>query len=286
MSRKTRREYWDENSAIWQLLSSILCGRFVWENLPERLTSDQLERFITLWSGNGLAVGFSDRTGGPMILPGYPSGEFDIYWLPRSYTVTGALYDRVIDSDSCVPFWDNPSRRSLVPITIETATALTECWTIMATNTRQQRNPYVFSGTKTQIETLKEAARKRAEGDEILAVTDDGMNTIETAKRFFPIKPEFLGPLMMEHYTQIINRFLTAVGIDNVPILKRERVSTAESAANNQLILYNRGAATRMRETAAEAFNKMFGTNLDVKWKGGEMNNEIRAAIQPGQSDL
>lgn len=285
MSRKTRREYWDENSAIWQGLTSILCGRFVWENLPERLTSEQLERFITLWSGNGLAVGFSDKTGGPMILPGYPSGEFDIYWLPRSYTVTGALYDRVIDSDDCVPFWDNPSRYSPVSIITETANALTECWTIMSTNTRQQRNPYVFAGTKTQIETLKEAARKRAEGDEILAVTDDGMNMIETAKRFFPIKPEFLGPVMMEHYTQIINRFLTAVGIDNVPIMKRERVSTAESAANNQLILYNRNAATRMRENAAEAFNKMFRTNINVTWKGGEMN-EVRTAIQPEQPGI
>lgn len=285
MSRKTRREYWDENSAIWQGLTSILCGRFVWENLPERLTSEQLERFITLWPGNGLAVGFSDKTGGPMILPGYPSGEFDIYWLPRSYTVTGALYDRVIDSDDCVPFWDNPSRYSPVSIITETANALTECWTIMSTNTRQQRNPYVFAGTKTQIETLKEAVRKRAEGDEILAVTDDGMNMIETAKRFFPIKPEFLGPVMMEHYTQIINRFLTAVGIDNVPIMKRERVSTAESAANNQLILYNRNAATRMRENAAEAFNRMFGTNISVTWKGGEMN-EVLTAIRPEQPSV
>lgn len=284
MSRRTRREFWDESSAIGQGLASILCGRFAWENLPERLTSEQLERFITLWSGDGLAVGFEDQTGGPMILPGYPSGEFDIYWLPRSYTVTGALYDRVIDSDDCVPFWDNPSHHSLVPMVSETEKSLTECWTIMATNTRQQRNPYVFSGTKTQIETLKEAARKRAEGDEILAVTDDGMNMIETAKRFFPIKPEFLGPLMMEHYTQIINRFLTAVGIDNVPIMKRERVSTAESAANNQLILYNRNAATRMRENAAEAFNRMFGTNISVTWKGGEMN-EVLTTIrseQPG----
>lgn len=286
MSRKTRREYWDENSAIWAGLSSILCGRFVWENLPERLTSDQLERFITIWSGNGLAVGFSDKTGGSMILPGYPSGEFDIYWLPRSYTVTGALYDRVIDSDYCVPFFDNPSRRSLFLIAVETATALTECWTIMATNTRQQRNPYVFSGTKTQIETLKEAARKRAEGDEILALTEDGMNTIETAKRFYPVKPEFLGPLFIEHYTQILNRFLTAVGIDNVPVMKRERVSTAESAANNQLILYNRGAATRMRENAADAYNRMFGTNINVTWKGGEMNNEVFTAIQPEQPDV
>ena len=284
MSRRTRREFWDESSAIGQGLASILCGRFAWENLPERLTSEQLERFITLWSWDGLAVGFEDQTGGPMILPGYPSGEFDIYWLPRSYTVTGALYDRVIDSDDCVPFWDNPSHHSLVPMVSETEKSLTECWTIMATNTRQQRNPYVFSGTKTQIETLKEAARKRAEGDEILAVTDDGMNMIETAKRFFPIKPEFLGPLMMEHYTQIINRFLTAVGIDNVPIMKRERVSTAESAANNQLILYNRNAATRMRENAAEAFNRMFGTNISVTWKGGEMN-EVLTTIrseQPG----
>ena len=281
MSKKTVREYWDENSAIWGSLASILCGRFVWENLPDRLTSEQLERFITLWSNNGLAVGFNDPTGGLMILPGYPSGMFDIYWLPRSYTVTGALYDRVIDSEDCVPFYDNPAKISPSLLCMDTVRALTECWSIMQTNTRQQRNPYVFSGTKTQIETLREAARKRDQGDEILAVTEDGMNTIETAKRFFPIKPDFLGAEFVEHYTQILNRFLTACGIDNVPIMKRERVSTAETASNNQLIIYNRNAATRMREDAAAAYNKMFGANLNVSWKGGAISNEIRATVQP-----
>lgn len=285
MSKKTIREYWDENSAIWGMLASILCGRFEWSNLPERLTSEQLERFITLWSNNGLAVGFNDSTGGLMLLPGYPSGLFDIYWLPRSYTVTGALYDRVIDSEECVPFYDNPAKCSPALLTMDTARAMTQCWTIMQTNTRQQRNPYVFSGTKTQIETLKEQVRKREEGDEILAVTDDGMSVVETAKRFFPVKPEFLGPQFIEQYTQILNRFLTAVGIDNVPIMKRERVSMAESSSNNQLIRYNRDAATRMRENAANAFNKMFGASLDVKWKGGEMN-EVSEVVQSGKPGL
>ena len=97
MSKKTIRDYTMNEAAIVTQLQSIVCGRFEWSGLPERLTSIQLERFISLWDSNGLAVGFSDPTGGPMILPGYPSGDFDVYWLPRSFTVTGALFDRVID---------------------------------------------------------------------------------------------------------------------------------------------------------------------------------------------
>lgn len=286
MSKKTIRESSINEVAIATQLQSIVCGRFEWFGLPERLTSIQLERFISLWDSNGLAVGFSDPTGGPMILPGYPSGDFDVYWLPRSFTVTGALFDRVIDSDECVPFYDNPSRSSILPLFNDTVKTLSLIWSVMATNVRQQRNPYVFGGTKTEIETLREALRRRDEGDEVLAVTQTGLSTIETAKRFFPIRPEFLGSAMMEHYTQVLNRFLTALGIDNVPIMKRERLNSQEAEANNQLILYNRDAQLRMRTDAAQAFNARFGAAIEVKWKGGVMNREVSAADGPEQPGI
>ena len=280
MSRKTRRDYTTQALAIRDALAAILCGRFVWTGLPERLTTYQMERFISLWSANGLAVGFEDPTGGPMILPGYPSGEFDIYWLPRSYTVTGANYDRVIDSDACVPFYATPARVGMLPLFESTADILTTILSVMQTNLRQQRNPYVFAGSKPEIETFREALRKREEGDEVLAVTQSGLSTVETAKRFFPIKPEFLGAELMEHYTQVLNRFLTECGIDNVPILKRERVSTAETASNNQLITYYRNAATRIREDAANRFNRMFGFSLNVTWKGGQIHDEVSSVVR------
>ena len=279
MSRKSRREFTVNALAIRDALASILCGRFEWSGLPERLTTYQMERFVSLWDANGLAVGFNDSTGGTMILPGYPSGEFDIYWLPRSYTVTGANFDKIIDSEDCVPFYATPARTGMLNIFESTAEALTLIWSVMQTNVRQQRNPYVFAGSKPEIETLREALRKREEGDEVLAVTQSGLATVETAKRFFPIKPEFLGANLMEHYTQVLNRFLTECGIDNVPIMKRERVTTAETESNNQLIQYYRDAATRIREEAASRYNKMFGANLNVRWRGGEIR-EILGTVQ------
>lgn len=283
MSRKTRRDYTTQALAIRDALAAILCGRFEWTGLPERLTTYQMERFISLWSANGLAVGFSDRTGGNMILPGYPSGEFDIYWLPRSYTVTGANFDKIIDSDDCVPFYATPARVGMLSLFESTADSLTTILSVMATNLRQQRNPYVFAGSKPEIETFREALRKREEGDEVLAVTQSGLSTVETAKRFFPIKPEFLGAQLMEHYTQVLNRFLTECGIDNVPVMKRERVTTSETESNNQLIIYYRDAATRIREDAANRYNKMFGASLNVTWRGGEIANEISETVRPGQ---
>lgn len=286
MSRKTRREYNIAALSIRDALSTIICGRFEWTGLPEMLTSIQMERFISLWDSNGLAVGFNDQIGGNLILPGYPSGEFTIYWLPRSFTVTGANFDRTVDAEDCVPFYATDARTSLIPLFETTADTLAMILSVMQTNTRQQRNPYVFAGSKQEIETLREALRKREEGDEVLAVTQSGLATVETAKRFFPIKPEFLGSALMEHYTQVLNRFLTECGIDNVPIMKRERVSTAESQSNNQLITYYRDAATRIRENAANEYNKKFGAALNVTWRGGEIQNEILGAVSDGQSGV
>lgn len=271
MSKRTVAQYAQNMTAIQQMLTEVAVGRFRWEGLPDRLTSEQLERFITLWAANGLAVGFSEPVGGNMILPAYPS-EFDIYWLPRNYTVTGVNYDRIIPAEDCVPFWDNPARCNLIPLMTETTQSLAEIWQVMNINVKQQKNPYAFAGEKSEIESLREAMRRRDQGDEILGVTAKTMEMLETAKRFFPIKPEFLGSQMIEHYLQILNRYLTALGIDNVQVAKRERLTQGETASNNQLIRYYRDSATRMRERAALQYNAMFGANLSVEWVGGDMN--------------
>jgi len=271
MGKRQQREYTFAEIVVRDMITNLIQGRFKWSGLPERLTSEQLERFICLWDANGLAVGFSDPVGGPMLLPGYPSGAFDIYWLPRSYTVTGADYDRVIDSDNCVPFYNDSSRTGLFPIFDDTIHQMARCWSAMAYNLEQQKNPIVFSGTKEEIESLKEANRRRLEYESVIGVTASAMSTIETAKRFFPTRTEFEGAAYIEHYNQILNRFLTVCGINNQPIQKRERLISGETTANNQLITFYRDSAIRAREEAANAYNKLFGASLNVEWRGGEI---------------
>lgn len=282
MGKRQRREYIGSELAIRDMLLNLIQGRFKWTNLPERLTSEQLERFICLWDAAGLAVGFSDPVGGAMILPGYPSGEFDVYWLPRSYTVTGANFDRVIPADDCVRFYNDASRHGLLALLDETDLQMSRAWSTMAFNLEQQRNPYVFAGTKEEIASLSEAARRRGEYEGIIAVTASTMDVIETAKRFFPTRPEFIGRELIEQYNQILNRFLTALGFDNLPVQKRERLVTGETTSNNQLIMYFRDSATRQREMAAEEFNRRYGTNINVVWSGGEMTYEIRSVFESG----
>ena len=141
----------------------------------------------------------------------------------------------------------------------------------MAYNLEQQKNPIVFSGTKEEIESLKEANRRRLEYESVIGVTASAMSTIETAKRFFPTRTEFEGAAYIEHYNQILNRFLTVCGINNQPIQKRERLVSGETTANNQLITFYRDSAIRAREEAANAYNKLFGASLNVEWRGGEI---------------
>lgn len=302
MSRRTAREQILSYSALGSSFMSLIAGRFKWTGLPDGLTSEQMERFICLWDADipfgtigantfGGAAGFKHPVLGPCILPMYPADQQSIYWLPKQYTVTGCNYNTTVDADDCVIFYNDSSRAPLTGILLDTLKRLDGLLRAMNANTRQQINPWAFSGTSDEIKTAQEAYRRANEDEPVIWLTYSGMATVETAKRLFPIKPGFEADKYFDNYIQIQNRFLTILGVDNIAVQKKERLISAETQGNDQLVLFYRREAIRSREDAARKYNEMFGTNLTVEWNGGEMNTtqeggasgEIQQPIEPEQ---
>lgn len=292
MSRKNIvSQYLSAQAIADNVLRPIVLGRFKWSGLPYGLTSEQLERFITCWSdasgfvSGGLALIFEDSSIGPCILPAYPANALSLYYLPTEYIVTGVDYQQNIKADDGIPIYNDATRQPLSPMIADTAHRLFDLMEISRANTLQQKNPFVFAGTADEIKSLQAANQKRdADPSGIVCVTARAMQTIETAKRFFPIKPPFEADVYYDYYLQIYNRFLTMLGMDNIAIQKRERLVSSEAASNKQLILYYRDMATRYREDAAEEANKKFGMSLNVEWVGGEINaiSESGGPTEPG----
>lgn len=289
--RVARRQYLSAQAIADNILRPVVLGRFKWSGLPYGLTSEQLERFITCWSDSsgfvsgGLALVFKDPKAGPVILPAYPADNLSLYYLPTKFIVTGVDYQALIDADNSVPIYNDASRQPLSAMIADTAQRLYDLMEISRANTAQQKNPFVFAGSPDEIKTLQ-AANDRREVDPggIICMTERAMGTVETAKRFFPIKPAFESDVYYDYYLQIYNRFLTMCGMDNIAIQKRERLISAEAASNNQLIRYYKDTALRFREESCEAANKMFGLSLGVEWKGGENNviQQSSGSAEPG----
>lgn len=286
-------QYLSAQAIADSVLRPVVLGRFQWSGLPYGLTSEQLERFITCWSDScgfvsgGFALVFEDPAIGPAILPAYPANNLSLYYLATEYIVTGVDYQKIVRADKSVPIYNDATRNPLSALIADTAQRLYDLMEISRANTLQQKNPFVFAGTADEIKSLQLAnTRRDADPAGIICVTARAMQTIETAKRFFPIKPPFESDVYYDYYLQIYNRFLTVLGMDNIAIQKRERLVSSEAASNNQLISYYRDMATRFREDACKAANAMFGMNLNVKWVGGEINNAVSEPDKPAKPGI
>lgn len=260
------------NSAIYNMLTKILYGRFEWTNLPEDLTSEQLEHFITNWSAESFAVGYHDSKYGNVILPAYWGDMNSIYWLPTQYLVTGYTFSRQVPFEKGVAFYDNSSRRSCLSMLYDTAKNLIDIWQTMNLNVSQQKNPWIFAGNEDEIKTVQACVNSAEKYNGYILVTRETGALLKETGQPFKVQPELYCKELMAHYTAVFNRFLTYLGIDSAPIEKTERLNIPETVSNNDIIAYNRDDAIRMRENAANEYNKRFGTNINVEWKGGDVN--------------
>lgn len=284
MSRRSRMKSAMSNSALYGMLTKITYGRFKWTNLPYGLTSIQLEKFISNWSDSSHAAGAMTDDAGPVILPAYDADMRNLYFLPQKQILTGCDFDRIIDIDQCSVFYENSSRRSLFLAIEDTAQKLQEIWHTMSLNTRQQRNPWAFFGNEDEIQSIRAALTQVEENQGYILATREISDLVkQTAGLFFPTQVGYICDTLMEQYMQVLNQYLTRIGMDNVPIMKKERLLSAEANSNNQLVLYNRDDCVRMREEAAEKFVQLTGVNINVEWTGGEI---IDAAVDNGGTVL
>ena len=248
-------------------MKKICLSMFEWQNLPDTMNARYLEMCLYY---KGQAALLKDDTYGFINTQAADSGYINIYGLPTllncwsySYNSQRNLY--VPDSDdteqdSCILVMNNFER---VPTcaTIELfAKRLAEAQRTIDINLAAQRTPCLVLTDKNQEFTLRQMYTQYEGNSPVIYANKDQLNP-EAIKTIDTQAPYVIDKLM-NYKREIWNEFLSFIGVSNLSE-KRERLVTAETDSNNELVNLNMQSYLVPRQKACEEFNKLFGLEGD-----------------------
>lgn len=155
-------------------------------------------------------------------------------------------------------------------------------------NVAAQKTPRLFRGTELQKASL-EALRDKIERNENNILIDKELDPNQL--KVLDISAPMVFLELHQQKLNTINEALTYLGVNNQPIEKRERVTTAESESNNSFVSLNLQTRYRERLRACDGFNYLFESELErpIAVKESEVrliNGELYADIIRGITSL
>ncbi len=248
-------------------MKKICLSMFEWQNLPDTMNARYLEMCLYY---KGQAALLKDDTYGFINTQAADSGYINIYGLPTllncwsySYNSQRNLY--VPDSDdteqdSCISVM-NTFERVPTCATIELfAKRLAEAQRTIDINLAAQRTPCLVLTDKNQEFTLRQMYAQYEGNSPVIYANKDQLNP-EAIKTIDTQAPYVIDKLM-GYKREIWNEFLSFIGVSNLSE-KRERLVTAETDSNNELVNLNMQSYLVPRQKACEEFNKLFGLEGD-----------------------
>ena len=180
--------------------------------------------------------------------------------------------------------------RSLVPIITLFSQKLANCDAAIDINLFNSRTPYIFQAATPQVaESFKAMYDDIAEGNPAVFVDESMGNLLQNEQGsnviVFKGKENFIADLVQTEKQQIINEFLTTIGINTANTSKRERQIVDEVNANNLEIEANLKLWKQNVEDGVERVNRMF-PEVDLRITFPyyeEMKKENEMAGQPAQ---
>ena len=260
MNNRTYKQYFDR-------LVDIAISSFKWINLPDSIDPRFLE--ITLFY-NGQIAFFKDselgaiEEGSMLALPFSNNGLLDVYNNPvsfRAYANNG--YQKELTNKDAVICWNNMMRTNSVFDAEQYAYRLYQLERTLDVNINAQKTPVLVRCSENQRLVLKNLYMKY-DGNQpfIFGDKDLDMKSLQVLKTDAP----YLVDRLQQAKAVLWNEALTYFGIANVSSEKKERMITDEVARGMGGVFAARHSRLKSRQNAAEAINRMFGTNIQVEF--------------------
>lgn len=180
--------------------------------------------------------------------------------------------------------------RNLVPIITLFSQKLANCDAAIDINLFNSRTPYIFQAATPQVaESFKAMYDEISEGNPAVFVDESMGNLLQNEQGsnviVFKGKENFIADLVQIEKQQIMNEFLTTIGINTANTSKRERQIVDEVNANNLEIEANLKLWKQNVEDGVDRVNRMFPeVNLKITFPYyEEMKKENDIAGQPAQ---
>ena len=248
-------------------IKKIALSMFVWENLPDTMNARYLEMCLYY---KGQAALLYDNNYGFINTQAADSGYINIYGLPTllncfsySYNSMRNLYvpDSGEGKDGECILVMNTFERVPTAATVELfAYRLSQAQRSADTNVSVTRSSQLLLTDQKQYFTLKKMYEEY-DGNTPAIFADKNLITPDSIKAIKTDTPIMLKELM-DYKREIWNECLTALGVSNLNE-KRERMVSAETDSNNEVVNLNLQSFLIPRQKAAEEFNKKFGLTGD-----------------------
>lgn len=264
-------------------LKNIAQSSFVYEGLPDTINTDYMERVLF---NEGLAVIFEEPYVGLVCLPGVQAGPLNIYGLPtrvRAYSgYTG--FSRTLnytpgEDSECVLIFNTGIDLSseLFRGTIaQFAKRLADIERTSDINLYANRTPVTIVLPEGQRETyVNTFYRYENFGKAIIGYKGFDVDAIKALKTDAP----YLAGDLQELLTKKWNEAISFLGVSNVSIYKKERVTTDEVARSMGGAIANRNVRQNPREKAIKQINKLYGLKASVTFNEDIFDQEENGLI-------
>lgn len=254
--------------AYFEMLKNMAENTFKWEGLPFQVDPIFIEKMLFQY---GLVAVFNDPVVGMVALPAMTAGGFNIYGIPKNVRAfsprTGfsqlLKYSPVLEATECVLI-HNTNRdlnSSVFKATLGMyADRLTEMKRTEDVNIFAQRTPVTTVVPEGQVESYKNLLESYSSfGQTVVGYKGLDVDAIKAIKTEAPWVAQDVDELFVRTWNEAIG-FL---GISNVSINKKERVSNDEVARAMGGSLAFRNVRQEPRERAIELINAKW--NLETK---------------------
>lgn len=255
LNRNTFNDYFNR-------LFELAINMFKWENLPDTVD----ERFLELaLCEKGYCLYFNDDIMGNLALTCMIGGELDVYRIPTrriAYAVNGYQANRT-NRDSVLIYNNYLHTPTMQTISLY-AERLTAIERAIDVNVNAQKTPIAILTDEKQKRTVEEIYRKyEGNAPVIIGAKNLDLDSVKALTTGAPYVADKLNILKR----QIWNEALTFFGIENANTEKRERLVSDEITSNLGGVQAQRYVMLNAREQAADKINRMFGTNISVKFR-------------------
>ena len=251
------------------MLTEIALSRFEWDGLPDTCDERYLERALFF---NGRAVYIRDEVVGDLTLKVTAGGKLNVYGIPTQRTAYGDNgYSVMVNPTNSVLIFNNYKQKPTFPVITNYAMRLYELDRTIDVNVNAQKTPVLILCDENERLSM-ENLYNQFTGNRPVIFGKKGLSldNFEVLKTDAP----YVSDKIYDLKTQLFNECMTLLGIANVSIEKRERLVTDEVNRSMGGTYANRMAYMTMREKAADSINKMFGTNITVKFREDTVQEE------------
>lgn len=258
------------------VLVELCISTFQWDNVPDTVDP----RFIELALYNkGMAVYFNDEVIGNLCLYSIQNGMRNVYGVPkrrRAYSPYNH-YQVELDDTNSVIIYNNMLRKPSFELVQMYAERLWSLDRAIDVNVNACKTPILITcNEKEKLSLLN--MYKEYEGNAPVIFGDSSLNS-DSIKAIRTDAP-YLSDKIFQLKTQIWNEALTRLGIANVNTQKKERLVQDEVGVTTSSAVASRLSRLKAREQAVEQINKMFGTDISVKF-----NEKLDFTVEDDEDD-